>query len=168
MIKLQFDLKWLTYTCVYKRVFACNCLDFFVNYIWKVKEPNQLIKGGFYNFISGKENSMGPFIIRCMLMTISLQCVEAISSKTYGGKTELFNKVSIDEPLENKHTGSLLRCIVLSGIGCNCFNFKLQTGTCLLYNSCNPLHMTVSESGWRFFTDTSHEPISEYMLSHYL
>lgn len=107
-------------------------------------------------------------MIHCMLMTISLPCVESMSSTTYGGKAELFNKVSIYDPLQNKQTGSLLRCSVLCGIGCNCFNFNLKTGTCLLYNSCNLLHLTVSEFGWRFFTDPSIDPIGEYMLSDHL
>lgn len=111
---------------------------------------------------------MEPFMIHCMLMTITMLSAEAMSFKTYGGKIELFNKVSIYEPLENKHTGSLLRCSVLCGIGCNCFNFNLKTGMCLLYNSCNPLHLTVSEIGWRFFTDPSLDPIGEYMLSDHL
>lgn len=50
----------------------------------------------------------------------------------------------------------------------NCFNFNIQTGTCLLYNSCNSSDMTVSESGWRFFTDISLKQEGKYMFDHYL
>lgn len=108
------------------------------------------------------------FIVHFMLMTISLSRMVAMSSKTYEAKLELFNKVSIYEPLETKHTGSLLGCSILCDTGCHCFNINLQTDTYLLYNSCNPTHMTVSESGWRFFTDSSLEPIGEYVQLHYL
>lgn len=115
-----------------------------------------------------KKNSMAPFIVYLIFMTISQTCVVAMLSKTYEARLGLFNRVSIYEPLEHKHSGSLLGCSVLCGIGCNCFNFNVQTGTCLLYNSCNPLHLTVSESGWCFFTDPSLEPIGEYVLLPYV
>lgn len=130
-----------------------------VDYIWnkKKKQPNQLIEGWFYNFKFFIEKQDGA--IHDSLYAYDLLSAEAMSFKTYGGKIEFFNKVSIYEPLENKHTGSLLRCSVLCGIGCNCFNFNLKTDTGLLYNSCNPLHLTVSEIGWRFFTDPSLDPI---------
>lgn len=59
-----------------------------------------------------KTNSMESFTGQFMIMTISLSCVEVMSSKTY----EEFKKVSIYEPLENKHSGPLLGCSVLCGI----------------------------------------------------
>lgn len=76
--------------------------------------------------------------------------------------------MSTNEPLSFKQTDSLLMCRVLCVNGYNCFNFNIQTGTCLLYNSCNSSDMTVFESGWRFFTDISLEQEGKYMLAHYL
>lgn len=42
-----------------------------------------------------KKNSMAPFIVYLMFMTISQTCVVAMSSKTYEARLELFNRVSV-------------------------------------------------------------------------
>ncbi|XP_052694555.1 IgGFc-binding protein-like [Crassostrea angulata] len=94
-------------------------------------------------------------IVRLVLLVIYmyLRLTKAISSESYQANPEFDNKVFVKDPLYNKTTGSVLICSALCGTGCNCFNFNLLTGVCLLFASCNPLHMTVPENGWRFFFD---------------
>lgn len=95
--------------------------------------------------------SIGRLVLLVIYMYLRL--TKAISSQSYQANPEFDNKVFVKDPLYNKTTGSVLICSALCGTGCNCFNFNLLTGQCLLFASCNPLHMTVPENGWRFFFD---------------
>lgn len=110
---------------------------------------------------------MDKITVQFILLTICLPSVDTAISKVYEANPDLYNTKSTNEPLSFKQTDSLLLCSKLYVSGYNCFNFNIQTGTCLLYNSCNSSNMTVSESGWRFFTDVSLEQEGEYMLAHY-
>lgn len=94
--------------------------------------------------------------------------VDSATSKVYDANPDLYNTKSTNEPLSFKQTDSLQLCSMPCVNEYNCFNFNIQTGTCLLYNSCNSSDMTVSESGWRFFTDISLKQEGKYMLDHYL
>lgn len=113
---------------------------------------------------------MDKITVQFILLTICLPSVDSAISKVYEANPDVYNyyTMSTNEPLSFKQTDSLLMCSVLCVNGYNCFNFNIQTGTCLLYNSCNSSDMTVSESGWRFFTDISLEQEGKYMLAHYL
>lgn len=110
---------------------------------------------------------MDKITVHFILLTICLPSVDTAISKVYEANPDLYNTKSTNEPLSFKQTDSLLLCSKLYVNGYNCFNFNIQTGTCLLYNSCNSSNMTVSKSGWRFFTDVSLEQEGEYMLAHY-
>lgn len=101
------------------------------------------------------EPSVVHFVL--LIMYMYLRLTQAKNFQSYQAYPEFDNKVYIKEPLYSKTTVSLLSCSVLCGNGCNCFNFNLLTGMCLLFASCNPLHacMTGSENGWRFFFDPS-------------
>lgn len=94
---------------------------------------------------------MDKITVQFILLTICLPSVDTAISKVYEANPDLYNTKSTNEPLSFKQTDSLLLCSKLYVNGYNCFNFNIQTGTCLLYNSCNSSNMTVSESGWRFF-----------------
>lgn len=109
---------------------------------------------------------MEPSVVRFVLLIMYMRLTQAMNSQSYQANPEFDNKVYKNEPLYNKTTGSLLICSALCGNGCNCFNFNLLTGMCLLFASCNPLHacMTGSENGWRFFVDPSVMPNGMYMV----
>lgn len=109
---------------------------------------------------------MEPSVVRFVLLIMYMRLTQAMNSQSYQANPEFDKKVYKNEPLYNKTTGSLLICSALCGNGCNCFNFNLLTGMCLLFASCNPLHacMTGSENGWRFFVDPSVMPNGMYMV----
>lgn len=114
---------------------------------------------------------MDKITVQFILLTICLPSVDSAITKVYEANPDVYNTMSTNEPLSFKQMDSLhslLMCSVLCVNGYNCFNFNIQTGTCLLYNSCNSSDMTVFESGWRFFTDISLEQEGKYMLAHYL
>lgn len=114
---------------------------------------------------------MEPSVVRFVLliMYMYLRLTRAMDSQSYQANPEFDNKVYIKEPVYSKTTGSLLSCSVLCGNGCNCFNFNLLTGMCLLFASCDPLrtYMTVSENGWRFFFYPPLKPNGRHMVFNY-
>lgn len=107
------------------------------------------------------------FVQFILLMTTCLPCEDTVISKVYEANPDLYNTMSINKPLGIKQTDSIVMCSALCINGYICFNFNIQTKTCLLYNSCNSSHMTVYESGWRFFTYTSLKPKGKYMLAYH-
>lgn len=100
---------------------------------------------------------MNQITVQFILLNICVPSVDSAISKVYEANPNVYNTMSTNEPLRLKKTDSLLMCSVLCVNGYNCFNFNIQTRTCVLYNSCNSSDMTVSESGCRLFTDISLE-----------
>lgn len=110
---------------------------------------------------------MEQVIVQFILLTICLSLVDTAISKVYEANPDRYNTKSNNEPLNFKQTDSLLMCSVQCVNGYNFFNINIQTGTCLLYNSCNSSHMAVYESGWRFLTDISIEPKGESVFAYH-
>lgn len=111
---------------------------------------------------------MNQITVQFILLNICVPSVDSAISKVYEANPNVYNTMSTNEPLRLKQTDSTLMCSVLCVNGYNCFNFNIQTRTCVLYNSCNSSDMTVSESGCRLFTDISLEQEGKYVLAHYL
>lgn len=119
------------------------------------------------NHLDTGHNMEQVFVQFILLMTTCLPCEDTVISKVYEANPDLYNTMSINKPLGIKQTDSIVMCSALCINGYICFNFNIQTKTCLLYNSCNSSHMTVYESGWRFFTYTSLKPKGKYMLAYH-
>lgn len=102
----------------------------------------------------------GGFLLIFTLMSL----FAVFMSQHYKANLEFNNKVSIVNPIYNRHTDSLTMCAPFCGFGCKCFNFNLQTGMCRPYNSCNALDMAVNETGWRLYVDPSLNTNGEYLV----
>ncbi|XP_056001829.1 fibrinogen-like protein A [Ostrea edulis] len=67
----------------------------------------------------------------------------------------LDNKVSNVSLMAIYHSESLIQCSsICCGERCACFGFNPQLQKCRIYQSCDPAHMTIIETGWEnFFPD---------------
>lgn len=93
----------------------------------------------------------------CLFVSMS----KALVSEHYLANIDLDNKLSIHPPAANRNSKSTLRCacICVTCNGCNCFSLNSQAELGRLYFSCDPSDGTVDEDGWRFYSNTSLEPV---------
>lgn len=93
---------------------------------------------------------------RVQLLFLFLSVSEAIVSKLYTVNFEFDNKATINTPSETLSSASLSICACSCGDGCKCFSFNSQTKMCRLHRSCDC--QTVSDTGWRLYTNPTLRP----------
>lgn len=102
----------------------------------------------------------------CLFSTFLSFLVASISDY-YKANLEFDNKVPTLGAMKSKYTDSFVRCAMLCGSGCKCFNFNEHTRLCLSYSLCNALDKTVNEIGWRLFVKQSLSSNCEYEVFAY-
>lgn len=98
---------------------------------------------------------MASYICGLSLFSAFLSFLVASISGYYEANLEFDNKVPTLEPMNNKYADSFVRCAMLCGSGCKCFNFNERTRLCLSYSLCNALDSMVNEIGWRLYVKQS-------------
>lgn len=96
-----------------------------------------------------------------------LSVLVASLSEYYEANLEFDNKVPSLEPMNSKYADSSVRCAMLCGSGCKCFNFNEHTRLCLSYSLCNALDKTVNKIGWRLYVKQSLSSNGEYEVFAY-
>lgn len=110
---------------------------------------------------------MASYICGLSVFSAFLSFLVASISKYYEANLEFDNKVPTLEPMKSKYTDSFVRCAMLCGSGCKCFNFNEHTRLCLSYSACNALYKTVNEIGWRLYVKQSLSSNGEYEVFAY-
>lgn len=110
---------------------------------------------------------MASYICGLSVFAAFLSVLVASISEYYEANLEFDNRVSTLEPMKSKYTDSFVRCAMLCGSGCKCFNFNEHTRLCLSYSAFNALDKTVNEIGWRLYVKQSLSSNGEYEVFAY-
>lgn len=110
---------------------------------------------------------MASYICALSLFSAFLSVLVASISEYCEANLEFDNKVPTLEPMNNKYADTFVRCAMLCGSGCKCFNFNERTRLSLSYGLCNALDSTVNEIGWRLYVKQSLSSNGEFEVFAY-
>lgn len=114
-----------------------------------------------------RKQNMASYICGLSVFAAFLSVLVASISEYYEANLEFDNRVPTLEPMNSKYADTFVRCAMLCGSGCKCFNFNERTRLCLSYSLCNALDKTVSEIGWRLYVKQSLSSNGEYEVFAY-